>query len=186
MDTIRIVPTAEQFIAGLHRCVDAVARERRYLGFTEAPPLAASRAFVQALLAGAGIQFVAVGADERVIGWCDIVRDTREGFRHCGRLGMGMLPEARGKGLGTRLARAAIDRAWSDGLERIELEVFASNERAIELYRRLGFVTEGVKRRARKLDGQYDDNVLMALMRVEPRTSELDQEEKTDGLSGGM
>jgi RimJ/RimL family protein N-acetyltransferase len=97
-----------------------------------------------------------------------------------------MLPEARGKGLGTRLARAAIDRAWSDGLERIELEVFASNERAIELYRRLGFVTEGVKRRARKLDGQYDDNVLMALMRVEPRTSELDQEEKTDGLSGGM
>lgn len=175
MDTIRIVPTAEQFIADFHRCVDAVARERRYLGFTEGPPLEASRAFVQALLAGAGIQFLAVGLDQRVIGWCDIVRDAREGFRHCGRLGMGLLPEARGKGLGTRLAQAAIGRAWNDGLERIELEVFASNERAIDLYRRLGFVTEGVKHRARQLDSRYDDNVLMALMRVE-----------ADGLRGGM
>jgi hypothetical protein len=29
------------------------------------------------------------------------------------------------------------------------------------------FVTEGVRRRARKLDGQYDDNVVMALIGIE-------------------
>ena len=58
---------------------------------------------------------------------------------------MGLLPDARGKGLGERLARAAIGRAWAEGLERVELEVFASNERAIGLYRKLGFITEGVK-----------------------------------------
>jgi RimJ/RimL family protein N-acetyltransferase len=61
---------------------------------------------------------------------------------------------------------AAITAGWEAGLERIELEVFASNTRAFALYEKLGFVTEGVKRRARKLDGQYDDNVLMALLRV--------------------
>ena len=49
---------------------------------------------------------------------------------------------------------------WCD----IELEVFASNTAAIALYRALGFVTEGTKRRARKLDGEYDDNVVMALL----------------------
>jgi RimJ/RimL family protein N-acetyltransferase len=42
--------------------------------------------------------------------------------------------------------------------------VFASNTRAFALYERLGFVREGLKRRARKLDGGYDDDVLMALL----------------------
>jgi hypothetical protein len=39
--------------------------------------------------------------------------------------------------------------------------VFASNTRAIRLYERLGFVHEGVRHRARKIDGAYDDNVMI-------------------------
>jgi RimJ/RimL family protein N-acetyltransferase len=78
---------------------------------------------------------------------------------------MGLLPGYRGRGIGRRLMEEAIARAWHAGLERIELEVFASNAPARALYEKLGFVTEGVRRRARKLDGAYDDNVLMALLR---------------------
>jgi len=78
---------------------------------------------------------------------------------------MGVLPQARGRGLGARLAAAAIEQAWSEGLERVELEVFASNVPAIGIYRKLRFNIEGVKRRARKLDGSYDDIVFMALIR---------------------
>ena len=48
----------------------------------------------------------------------------------------------------------------------MELEVFASNKRAIAFYEAAGFVIEGIKTRARKLDGQYDDNVFMALVTV--------------------
>lgn len=164
-NSIRIVPTGEQYVVGVHAVVDTVARERRYIGFVEGPPLEATRAFVRALLGGAGFQFLAVDDSDEVLGWCDVIRNPREGFRHCGQLGMGLLPEVRGQGLGARLAAAAIERAWTEGLERIELEVFASNERAIALYRRLGFTVEGVKHRARKLDGRYDDNVFMALMK---------------------
>jgi ribosomal protein S18 acetylase RimI-like enzyme len=75
-----------------------------------------------------------------------------------------VLPAVRGRGVGRRLAEAAIAAAKAQGAERIELEVFASNTRAITLYETLGFVREGVRRRARKLDGEYDDVVLMALM----------------------
>ncbi|HMA23321.1 MAG: N-acetyltransferase family protein [Gemmatimonas sp.] len=165
MVTVRIVPTDETYVEALHHTLDAVARERRYLAFVEGPPLEGVRAFVRALIAGAGVQFLAIQDADTVIGWCDIFRNPREGFRHCGQLGMGLLPHARGRGLGARLATAAIGRAWADGLERIELEVFASNERAVGLYRTLGFSVEGVKRRARMLDGRDDDIVLMALMR---------------------
>jgi RimJ/RimL family protein N-acetyltransferase len=163
-DDIRIVPMTEAHIAGLQRCVDAVARERRWLGFLEGPPLVATQAFVDSILRGAGVQFVALNEADDVVGWCDIVRLDMETFRHGWRLGMGLLPAMRGRGIGRRLAEAAIAAARAQGAERIELDVFASNRRAIALYEKLGFVQEGVKRRARKLDGAYDDVVLMALL----------------------
>lgn len=164
MDDIRILPTTDAHVEGFSRCVDAVARERKYIGFIEGPPEEASRAFVRGLLEGGGVHLVAVDASGAVVGWCDVQRAPFEGFRHTGRLGMGLLPEARGKGLGRRLMQAAIHAARERGMERIELEVFASNTRAIRLYESAGFVHEGVKRRARKLDGEYDDNVMMALL----------------------
>ena len=163
-DDIRIVPTTEAHVAGLQRCVDAVARERRWLGFLEGPPLAATHAFVDMILRGAGVQFVALDDADEVVGWCDIVRIDQETFRHAWRLGMGLLREVRGRGVGRRLADVAIAAAKAQGAERIELEVFASNTRAIALYEKLGFVREGVKQRARKLDGEYDDVVVMALL----------------------
>lgn len=160
----RIVPTAEFHIPGLHAALDEVARERRYLAFLSAPPLGATREFIRALIGGAGVQMVAVTEDERVVGWCDIVRVPMEGFSHTGRLGMGLLAAYRGQGIGRRLATAAIEAARAAGMERIELEVLASNTAAIQLYEKLGFVHEGLKRRARHLDGVWDDNVLMALL----------------------
>ena len=162
--SVRIVPTAEFHIPGLHAALDQVAKERRYLAFLSAPPLTTTREFSRALMGGAGVQMVAVTEDERVVGWCDIVRVPMEGFNHTGRLGMGLLPAYRGQGIGRRLAKAAIDAARAAGMERIELEVLASNVNAIKLYEKLGFVHEGVKRRARHLDDTWDDNLLMALL----------------------
>lgn len=47
-------------------------------------------------------------------------------------------------------------------MTRVELEVFASNTRAIRLFEGVGFAREGVKRQARLLDGRADDVVCMA------------------------
>src|SRR5262245_33339540 len=162
--SIRIIPTTESQIPGLHAALDEVARERRYLAFLAAPPLMATREFSRALVGGAGVQMVAVTEDDRVVGWCDIVRVPMEGFDHTGRLGMGLLAPYRGQGTGRRRAEAAIAAAKEAGMTRIELEVLASNTNAIRLYEKLGFVHEGVKRRARYLDSAWDDNVLMAML----------------------
>jgi len=59
--------------------------------------------------------------------------------------------------------RAALNHAGNIGLERVELEVFASNHAAIRLYENLGFEVEGTLRRACKLDGNYDDLLRMAV-----------------------
>jgi RimJ/RimL family protein N-acetyltransferase len=164
MDDVQLIPTAEQYVEGFHAAVDAVARERRYIGFVNGPPIESTRRFISHILEGGGVQLLAVTSNGAVVGWCDIIRNPNEGFRHVGRLGMGLLPNYRGHGLGKTLALRTIEAARQAGMERIELDVFASNKAAVALYLRLGFVTEGVKRRARKLDGEYDDNVFMALL----------------------
>lgn len=166
MDSIRIVETTDDLVARYHAAVDAVARERRFLAFLEAPPVASSKEFVHNVLAGGGVHLVAIDSDDQVVAWCDVLRNPLEGFRHSGQLGIGVLPHFRGVGLGKRIADTAIQASWKREFERIALLVFASNTRAIALYERLGFEHEGLLRRARKLDGQYEDELMMALLRA--------------------
>ncbi len=161
-DDIRIVPVSDDLVDGFHDAVDTVARERRWLALVEGVNLSESRAFVQRILDGGGAQFLAVDDGGDVVGWCDVVRNGLPGFGHVGHLGMGLLRHVRGRGIGRRLAETTIVAARAMGMQRIELEVFASNTAARALYERLGFVVEGVKRDVRYLDGKYDDIVIMA------------------------
>ena len=162
MDVV-IQPASLDLADGFWRALDVVAREQRYLIFQEAPPLESARKFIAQVLAKGWSQFYALD-ENRVVGWCDILPDEREGQTHCGRLGMGLLHEYRGRGIGARLISATLADALGKGLTRIELEVFASNTRARALYRKAGFAEEGRKRRARILDGVADDIVIMALL----------------------
>ena len=100
----------------------------------------------------------------RIVGWCDIRRETIPVYAHVGHLGMGILPDYRGRGIGMRLLRSAIDAARIAGFERIELSVFGHNARAAALYRKAGFVHEGTRVRGKKLDGEYDDVHIMGLV----------------------
>ena len=154
-------PIHEELIASLRDAVGAVAEERRYLLAVSAFSMDETRDFVRMLLDGGGIQFVAV-SDSRVVGWCDVVQNRFEGTRHGGTLGMGVVREFRQRRIGSELLRRTLDAAKLKGIERVELEVFSSNQGAIELYERTGFLREGCKRRARILDDLETDIVLMA------------------------
>ncbi|MHB1318116.1 MAG: GNAT family N-acetyltransferase [Anaerolineae bacterium] len=159
---VQILPIAEEHIPGFRRCLDVVARERRYLALVQAPPPDAVAAFVRCNIAGGLPQCVALAGGE-VVGWCDIIPLDTEGFTHCGRLGMGVLPACREQGIGRRLLERTVAWAHEIGLERIELEVYASNTAALRLYESAGFLTEGVKQGARKIDGTVDDVIEMVL-----------------------
>lgn len=69
------------------------------------------------------------------------------------------------KGIGTTLMQHLIDRAKkSENIHKIELNVRASNLRAIELYKKMGFVEEGrLKNRIKIASNHYIDDLLMAL-----------------------
>ena len=162
MDQIRVEVTRPTHVPGYHAALDAVARERRYLAFLQAPPLDQSAQFVQWLGTGAGLHYVAITAEDTVVGWCDVVRHPHEGFTHVGQLGMGVLGGYRRRGVGRQLLQAALDGGRAIGLRRLELEVFRSNAAAVLLYESFGFQHEGAKRDARILDGITDDVLIMA------------------------
>jgi len=82
--------------------------------------------------------------------------------RHVATLGMFVLFDRRGHGIGTALMREALRWALDHGVERIELTVYPHNAAAIALYRRAGFEQEGrLVRHAKKSYG-YEDEILMA------------------------
>ena len=86
--------------------------------------------------------------------------------RHVGRIGISVVGEWQGKGVGTALMAAVVDLAdnWLN-LTRLELEVYADNAAAIHLYERFGFVYEGTLRQHAFRNGKYIDSNMMGRLR---------------------
>jgi ribosomal protein S18 acetylase RimI-like enzyme len=168
---IEIVPISPAHIDSFHRALDLVVRERRYLALLEAPPIEEFRGFVQNIISRGYPQFVALSVGE-VVGWCDVLPKTWPIYAHTGVLGIALLPALRGQGVGRRLLARTLDAARAYGLSRVELTVRENNRNAIALYRKFGFETEGIKRNALKIDGRYENLVLMALLFDQSRPRE--------------
>lgn len=76
--------------------------------------------------------------------------------------------ECRGKGVGTFAIASMVNHAFFNlNLRRIQLEVLDSNEVAKNLYKKIGFVEEGRKRKAVYKTGKYVDEIIMGLLREE-------------------
>ena len=99
---------------------------------------------------------------DSVVGNLELVGALHFQVRHVGRLGMSVLSEWRGRGVGTSLIRTAIDWASTAGIRRIELEVVENNPRALRLYERMGFVQECRRREAFLLGELYLDVIQMS------------------------
>lgn len=158
-----IVPTTEEHIEGFWAALDSVAQERKFITFVEGPPIQNLRNFVRNNIEQNAVQFVAL-VDGRVVGWCDISKSDRIIFKHAGTMGLGVIAEYRGKGIGKALIQAALDKARAIGLTRVELQVRNNNVQALEIYKKFGFQIEGVKKNAVLLDGVYEDSICMALL----------------------
>lgn len=152
----------EDDIPGFHLALDSVARESHFLRGDAAPPIEAVAAFVRQNIENQNPQLVAVEAQGQVVGWCDIVRARGRHESHVGELGMGVIADFRGQGIGRRLLVDTVAAADASGFLRIELSVHSDNLVAAALYRGFGFVEEGRKRRARVKNGMPVDVLLMA------------------------
>ncbi|MFE5207219.1 GNAT family N-acetyltransferase [Streptomyces sp. NPDC056600] len=80
-------------------------------------------------------------------------------------IGLGLLPEARGKGYGTDVVATLCYYGFVvRGLQRLQIETLADNHAMLRAAERNGFVREGVMRSSAWVLGEFLDEVILGLL----------------------
>lgn len=100
-----------------------------------------------------------------IVGILNFRLSTSKKFSHKGYFGMSIQEAYTNKGIGSSLIKSLIDWAKEDNrVEKISLEVFSNNERAIHLYSKLGFIEEGrLVKNAKLGPNEYVDDIIMSM-----------------------
>ncbi|MFD1774256.1 GNAT family N-acetyltransferase [Paenibacillus rhizophilus] len=110
-----------------------------------------------------GELLLVAAANDTLAGWLILYTPSLEKRSHVREFGIMLSPDWRGLGIGKKLIATMLNWTASRPLiEKVCLEVFSSNENAIQLYRSLGFQEEGRRLKQIKLGpGSYVDLILM-------------------------
>lgn len=107
-----------------------------------------------------------VDVDGRAVGGASMF--GFDSFARHAEVGIALLPEARGLGIGTAAITQLVEFGFvRRNLRRIHLQAIASNTAAIRAYEKVGFVVEGRQRQHAWVRGAYEDIVLMGVLRSE-------------------
>lgn len=99
-----------------------------------------------------------IGAFEKnLVGVLGFIRDSGEKSRHKGIIwGMYVVPSFRGQGAGRALVEEALARIDAlPGLRSVRLSVVTSNQVALRLYEKLGFIRYGEEAEALCVNGEF-------------------------------
>lgn len=103
---------------------------------------------------------------QKIIGVVSVKASEQYRISHVGEVGISILKDYWGLGLGTMLLEEVLIWVKENGvLFRLELDVQTRNERAVHLYQKMGFEIEALmKRGARTDDGDFLDVYRMSLL----------------------
>lgn len=111
-------------------------------------------AFIRELTMNEYAVYTVIEEDNRVVGYCGMWLILDE----ANITNIAILPSYRGRKLGEALLRVVIENARLRGGKTMSLEVRVSNDTAQGLYRKLGFLNGGIRKR------YYTDNYEDALV----------------------
>jgi L-amino acid N-acyltransferase len=114
--------------------------------------------------------FVAVNADERVVGWSALNRyHDRIGYRFTSENSIYVAADQRGRGIGKALLKPLIEAAQEIDLHAIIAAIDAENQVSIRLHESFGFEKVGHFKRVGYKFNRWLDVVYMELLLPEPR-----------------
>jgi RimJ/RimL family protein N-acetyltransferase len=110
------------------------------------------------------LAIIAVDNENRVVGMLDFNGGAKSRTKHRGEFGITVLKEYWGKGIGKAMINYLIDWARNLGtIRKIDLKVRSDNNRAIKLYKNMGFIVEGEISRFFYIDGAFYSVLCMGL-----------------------
>lgn len=151
----------------LEAAVDAVAQEGSYI---EAETVAAILDYEGAINRHNDVMsrlfFVAEVTTEEgdeIVGWVHLNLPEAEKLSHTAELTVGLVPDYRGRGIGDILLERGVRWSREHGYEKLYNSVPATNEGAIRFLEERGWETEAVREGHYKINGDYVDEVMMAM-----------------------
>lgn len=106
--------------------------------------------------------FLVAEVNGKIVGYTRCIGKKLCRFRHLADFGICILQQYCGKGIGKAFLSYVTEWSENVGIEKISLSVVETNFGAIELYKRFGFIQEGLLRHDRKhKDGNYYGTVIM-------------------------
>jgi RimJ/RimL family protein N-acetyltransferase len=100
--------------------------------------------------------------DGILIGHLTAIRDYYRRTQHCIYIVVGIQQEFKGQGIGTNLFIELENWALLMNIHRLELTVMTHNDAGVNLYKKMGFEIEGLKKHSLLVDGHYIDEYYMA------------------------
>jgi RimJ/RimL family protein N-acetyltransferase len=120
--------------------------------------------FIESALKRENALFIIAEVDGKIVGNLNFSGGVRQRIAHVGEFGVSVLKEYWGNGIGEELIKYLIN--WSNTvgiIRKINLRVRTDNTRAISLYKKLGFLEEGILKRDFLINGEFYDSLLMGL-----------------------
>ena len=106
--------------------------------------------------------FLIAIANNQLVGFSRCEGTYLKRLSHKVEFGVGVLKDYWGYGIGKNLLKESLTWADSIGIKKVALIVLETNDRAIGLYKSLGFEIEGILKNDKFLsDGKYHDTIVM-------------------------
>jgi RimJ/RimL family protein N-acetyltransferase len=120
--------------------------------------------FIESVLKKENHLFIVAEVNDEIVGTLSFAAGSRKRVAHVGEFGMSVVKEYWAKGIGTKLITYLLTWSKDSGnIKKINLRVRSDNERAIGLYKKMGFEEEGLRKRELFINDQFYDTLLMGL-----------------------
>lgn len=165
-------PIDARAILGLMR---HVGRETGYLNYgPEGSDLSVvqQKALIENYKALDNCVLLVIEVDDQIIGMANLAGLDQNKQKHVAEIGISIIKEYWGVGIGSFLLEALLDYAEEAGLRVLTLEVVVENERAIHLYERFGFEKKGRLSQRLKDGYRYLDTYIMEKVLVKKKKNE--------------
>jgi len=105
--------------------------------------------------------------DNRIVGFSRCEGSPLKRFAHKVDFGVGVLKEFWRYGIGKNFLKTSVEWADANDIKKMALHVIETNDKAILLYKKLGFEVEGVLKNDKVLsDGNYYHTIVMGRIKA--------------------
>ena len=101
--------------------------------------------------------------EQRIVGSASLKFNLQETSKHKAELSIAVHDEYQNMGLGTAMVKHLLGIARAKRLRKVRLLVSTDNDRAVHVYKKVGFEIEGKLCKERFVEGKYRDEYRMAV-----------------------